>query len=289
MRYPQTICTGSYRDEAFPRNADELNTRIFTAVLEGKAFLALDNVPRGHNLDDPSLAHLLTSGRVSQRILGASESREAANKLLVTLTGNNFVLKGDAPSRFVQVHLLARDKRGTKNRNPWLLERRAEIVNALLTIILAHDAAQDRTGIAPSRFPEWDMFVRAPLACLGEPDILGAIEEAVAGDDEKESLGRLLECWEAVFGNDPVTPGAVAKCVADLSAGEAAVALRDAIAELRQASLLSGERAARMEFSAQGIGLLLKFHQGRSAGGLTLKFAGANSTTKGRSYQVVAS
>jgi hypothetical protein len=118
----------------------------------------------------------------SDRILGQSRTIDLQQQTVFVITGNNINLGGDVPRRAVWIRLDARDaapwqRSGFKipNLKEWVLENRAELVGALLTIARSWYAARQPRGDAPilGSFEEWSRIVGG---ILNHVKVLGFLE-----------------------------------------------------------------------------------------------------------------
>jgi putative DNA primase/helicase len=77
-------------------------------------------------------------------------------------------------------------------------EHRGELVKAALTIPLAYlSAGEPQVSAVPSRFRDWDRFVRLPLLWLKCADPLDTQAELRASDPVREGLVAVLQAWES--------------------------------------------------------------------------------------------
>jgi hypothetical protein len=76
---------------------DELRKQIISGVLTGQLFYLLDNCVGFFK--SPTLAAVLTSGRLQGRVLGASRTVDASIRALVTLSSNNMSMDADLSRR----------------------------------------------------------------------------------------------------------------------------------------------------------------------------------------------
>lgn len=82
---------------------DELRKQIISGVLTAQPFHCLDNVV-GY-FKSPTLAAVLTAGRLQGRVLGASRTVDASIRALFTLTSNNASLDADLLRRTMRVRI----------------------------------------------------------------------------------------------------------------------------------------------------------------------------------------
>ena len=204
--------------QAMAQHEEEIRKAIFAFALGGTSALFFDNVGRERPLDSASLAMVLTSGAISDRVLGKSIHAAVPFRSLMLFTGNNTSVVGDLNRRILR----ARIAPGVEN--PWTRVfdfcPRARTEASWLTLRVAaleliqaalRDAPSTLTG--GSGYPEWDRLVRATVAWVANKLDIGVgfadpAQSLVSGyddDPERDRLGRLLVSWHAVFGNDSVT------------------------------------------------------------------------------------
>src|SRR5262249_8590525 len=136
-------------------------------------------------------------------------------------TGNNLVVSGrDMVRRVQRCRIDPGMERPEERKFDYVLldrvmERRAKLVAAALTIIRAYIAA----GCAPQSmapyggFEEWRRMVRAPVVWLGCGDPCGSRDEVEDTDPETEKLASLLTALELddQFSTDEFTVAEVVK------------------------------------------------------------------------------
>jgi hypothetical protein len=149
----------------FERQDDsELMKQLLGDVREGVQYFLLDNVT-GH-FDSPAFAGLLTSSKMSKRILGTNNVFRADLRLMVGLTSNNASISHELSSRLVSVRI------DTQSENPQALafpfspiqeaiSKRAEIAWGVCTVFQAYfNAGSPKLGKGRSRFATWDDLIR---------------------------------------------------------------------------------------------------------------------------------
>jgi hypothetical protein len=99
--------------QAMAQQEEEIRKALFAAARSGTPSVLYDNVGRDRAIDSPSLAMVLTSGTLADRILGESTYVSVPFRALVLLTGNNTRIAGDLNRRLLRVRI-------TPNvENPW--------------------------------------------------------------------------------------------------------------------------------------------------------------------------
>lgn len=256
----------------WPEDEAELKKALLAAVLVSDPIILMDNVPSGTKVRSAALCALATSDVYSDRILGVTQMATAANRSLLVLTGNNLTPSGDLARRSLIVRQDAglEKVRGRSFRiadlRHHLLERRAELLAAALTVLRAYACAGDRVTcpVLPS-FERWSRVCRDPIVWLGLPDPLET-QDAEA-DDDSDGLAAALHGIRARFGT------------AEWSASELAAAADERIASART------ERAARLADALTAGGLTepqkarywLREHRDRVGGGLKLVQSGKHA------------
>jgi hypothetical protein len=206
---------------------EELRKRLFASLLAGSTVIVIDNIVG--EFDSPSLATLVTSETYSDRILGKSRNGTVPSNALVLLSGNNLVLKGDLPRRFLKCRIDPQTESPHQRQFDFdpvsvVTTYRHHLVDAALTILKAafNRGLDPRIGKGRmASFEVWDDLVRQAVCWLallqaegkvpkgalasGEKypslvDPMQAVTEAVQSDPARSQLGRLLNAWAAEVG-----------------------------------------------------------------------------------------
>lgn len=204
------------------RNEEEWRKALFAFALQGETCLLIDNIERPFG--NQTLNGAITASQISDRRLGASETRSVPFDSLVMLTGNNLQIRGDMTRRILVARIDAEmecPEERTFEADPevetW--ERRGELVGLLLTVLSAYLRAGRPLSeplSAFGSFESWSRLIRGTLAWLGEPDPLDVLRRQREEDPERQALAGLMTAWEARFGSSPITiPDAIAAAPAD--------------------------------------------------------------------------
>lgn len=270
------------------RDDDEVRKRLTSVLITGARVMVWDNVMGAFN--SASMASMLTSEVFSDRILGKSENATIPSRMLMLLTGNNLTFEGELPRRVLKCRLdaqLANPAIRKFYSNPlyYILENRAELVQAALTIIRGYLQSWERVsggavaGESTASFEDWDAMIRQPVAwiagALGRDDFADpaqALKDAVAEDPEIERLAGLLEGIEQLIGLDWFA----AKDLQTMLAPHAPLTVGTA-GDVRD---LVEEMLGRSNFTAGSLGKLLAFRKDRIAGDLKLVVHKANRRTR---------
>lgn len=194
-------------------NDDELRKALFAYALEVPPIVVFDNAEGA--IGSPVLAAALTTGTISDRMLGVSETRTASLRFVMAVTGNNLTFRGDLGRRVVPIDLDPRVEHAedrTFRRAQPLLEyvriHRPRLVVAALTILRAYYVAGRPPHGAPPKgsYEDWDRVVRGSIRFAGGADPLEGVQRIrLDGDDDLEKLRALLVAWDGVFGSKPTT------------------------------------------------------------------------------------
>ena len=194
----------------FPGDDEECGKLLLAELLDAKAVIDFDNLT-SDLIPHRSLCMALTSAHMSGRILGLSKTATVSTRALFLSSGTNVGPVRDMTRRCITVHLdpgcevpAARNfKRPELVRD--VLRERGRFVSAALTLVTAWIVAgRPVSDCRPlAGFDEWSDLCRQPLLWLGLPDPAESMFEAMADDPDRNTLARLLEAWESVFGNTP--------------------------------------------------------------------------------------
>lgn len=214
------IMTSVYSGYTRPWVADDTELRkAITAILvdQGGAVVCLDNVGKGDIVDQPTLAYVLTSAVMSDRILGGSISVRVPNDRVWLVTGNALTLGGDIPSRTVLVRLDAHmpnpdlrpaSKFALGDLERWLSEpaNRATVLFHLLVLVRGWIATGAPRNETPMRsFSPWATATAGFLAWLDEPGFMTNRVDLVEVDDEESTYGAFYARWYDLFNDRPVS------------------------------------------------------------------------------------
>jgi Domain of unknown function (DUF3854) len=184
---------------------EEFRKALFAALREGHAVINLDNIE--FPLKSADLCKVLTEAEFSDRVLGESRTVHVPTNALWTATGNNLSLRGDLATRALVCRIDAAVERpeerhfAIEDLQAHLLEHRAEMVGAALTILRAFHVAGRPTQALPKwgGFDGWSRFVREPLVWAGLADPCLTRQSVLDEDPDKEAAGEALRQLRAAF------------------------------------------------------------------------------------------
>ena len=260
---------------------DEACRKLLLAeLMRSPAVIEFDNLT-GDLLAHKSLCTVLTSEFVSWRILGVSKTATVSTRALFLSSGNNVGPVQDMTRRCITIHLdpgcevpAARSfTRPDLVRN--VLRQRGRYVSAALTIVRAWIVAGRPSTECQTLagFGEWTDLCRQPLLWLGMADPTESVFMTMAEDPDRETLGRMLTAWQAVFGK-------TAAMVRD--AVQRANAFNEEHAELRE--VLHDIADERGEINRRKLGWWIKRHVGRIVDGR--RFVRGSGNRSAETWQV---
>ncbi len=200
-REPHAVTAGS--------NAEELEKRIASELIEGSLTLFLDNLNSVAFKSD-LLASAITERPARVRVLGKSQMVPLCASAFIVLTGNGLSVSEDLARRFIAVELdpgtegpEARPFQGDIRLE--MKARRTELLAAALTIWRWGRQATDlKPGGALGSFGQWCAWVRDPLLALGCQDPAERVSEAKARDGRRQAVADLFAAWWTHHHNMPV-------------------------------------------------------------------------------------
>jgi hypothetical protein len=268
---------------AWSWNHEERRKALFSYLRQGVASVVWDNIPRGSSISCPHIEAALTAAEISDRVLGVSSIENVPATTIQIFTGNSITPRGDMASRSLMM-ALAVDRPDPENRRfahadalAWTRARRAQIVRALYTILVAGALARPAGQEAKTRFKTWWSLVGWPVeyaaALLGLDVDCGALMHVgEAGDEEAAAVSAALTVLHEIWANGSFTARDLVKAVTieptydwSTAVSDADRAREQAIAEAKRAKAeaiadalgeLVGKRLDRP--TAHGIGKLLQ-------------------------------
>jgi hypothetical protein len=192
-----------------PDNDEEWDKRITAMLLQGRSLICIDNLPAGR-LQSAKLEAVLTADLYEGRMLGQSTMVKMPHRATWMATGNNITLGGDLPRRCYRIRLDPKVsqpwmRKGFRHEDlaGWVLQHRAELISALLTLARAwYVAGQPVDESLPTlgTFTPWVKIIGSILHHAGVEGFLANLhhlyEEA---DDESGQWEAFLEVWFALF------------------------------------------------------------------------------------------
>lgn len=162
----------------YPATAEEASKAILAALMTGPPAIVFDDMQTDWK-PHAVINRMLTSDKITDRILGASRTATVSTRVLLLGTGNNIEAVGDMTRRVITARLQPKTSTPfelTYDRDPVKLLRanRSEFVSYVLIIIRAWLAAgRPMTDVPPIASFEgpWSEYCRQPLLWLGLPTV----------------------------------------------------------------------------------------------------------------------
>jgi len=273
---------GDNEKVSYPTTSEEATKEILTLLLESHAVVEFDDmdtdwIPHG------IIKRMLTSDKITDRILGASKTATVSTRTLFLGSGNNVGPVRDLRRRVLTIHIDPRCATpATLTYKNFPVEKvrknRERYVSAVLTIILAwRKAGCPRADVENivTYGGAWSDYCRYPLMWLGHPDPATALLDQVKHDPDGDTLAGLMTEWYAVFGSRPTT---VRKAVEASEHGHPE--LLDALREF--------PIEERGEINRSKLGWILKKNANRIVNGLEFQKAEADGRIAWRVVKVDA-
>ena len=259
---------------SYPTTSEEATKVILSLLLKNPACVEFDDMDSDW-LPHGVLKRMLTSEKVSDRILGVSKTATVSTRTLFLGSGNNCGPIRDMLRRVVTINLDPRVETPailTYTGNPVASVRanRGRYVMAVMTIIEAwRQAGKPRTDCdnIVSYDGAWSDYCRHPLMWLGLPDPATSLLEQVKNDPDADALKGLMTAWRNVFGATPTT---VRKAV-NIAQNPGQSDLLDSIREFPVEE--------RGEINRSKLGWLLKKNANRIVSGFEFQKAEADGRT----------
>lgn len=253
--------------QTFPRSEEEVDKILIAELRHSPPVVFFDNLTEDIRAFQ-KLCVVLTTERVSGRILRSSNIATVSTRSLLLATGNHVKPARDMQRRCITMGLDPRHEMPASRvfREPDLLDkalrRRGELVADALTIIGAWLAAGSPVSACQPlvSYEAWSAWCRQPLLWLGRSDPAQSAFAAMHEDPDRQLLQTLLSEWHRAFGSASVmVRDLVERAVTDVSPG----VLKEALIDISD----QGESINRRR-----IGRWIARHAGRIAGGFLSLF-----------------
>ncbi|MGC4050641.1 MAG: hypothetical protein QM757_14795 [Paludibaculum sp.] len=193
----------------------KIRKMITSTLLDGASIVVLDNVETA--IKSPALAAVLTTDTWADRVLGRSEIVQLPNRCTWLATGNNLQVAGDLARRCYRIRLDARQARPYTRTGflhadlqGWALQRRGELVAALLTIARSWWAAGSPAATHPAMggYTPWAATLAGILAHAGVAGFLENLDAwRDAADTEAADWEGFLAAWRDVWAGGVILDG----------------------------------------------------------------------------------
>jgi len=192
---------------AWSGDAEERRKALFSFFLSGVSLLCFDNIPRGMDLHCPHVEKALTSGEISDRMLGTNVTRTASTAGVLAWTGNAISARADLATRVLAIDITAASSnpanRTVRHGEPveWTRKNRARILAALFTILMA-PRPRVKVSDRKTRFKRWWWEVGLPVerAFGGRIDFAAMFDASIGRDIEGAALAEFLGALVEEYG-----------------------------------------------------------------------------------------
>lgn len=188
--------------KSYPTEEEELGKILSSYAIAGARMILFDNVTR--EFGGGELDHVITArDAVELRVLGRSEVKRLPWNAVIMASGNNISLSEDTVRRVLVARLETaeenpEDRTGFKHPHlyRWILEERARLVTAAMTILraFARFGGHLHDGQAWGSFEAWSRLVPGAIVYAGGADPMKArpnLEQHAS--DASRALGTVLE------------------------------------------------------------------------------------------------
>ena len=278
------------------KEEDELRKRLLAALRRGKPVILLDNIR--DVFGSSALEAFLTSEFYSDRVLGVSEMSAFPTDVLLLISGNNFVPKGDLWRRLLTCRLDAKTDAPERRAFPfepldYCRRHRQQLVAAGLTLLCGFVAAGKPAATRDrlASFEAWDKLIRQAVIWLSSQGIADAddpahvMAAAKERNPDRQKLATFLEAAHAVFGQGRFRVADLTNLHAhdfsDLTNGDAA---KDALTEIVRE--IASERG--FSINPRILGRWIERHADAPIGGRRLARIEHSETHKGSAVWRVA-
>lgn len=176
----------------------EVQKLLLSTLLRSPEIVTFDNIGDGMTFRSPALSSAMTSATKQGRLLGHNRDAVVSTSVVFVLTGNNVTLANDEASRIIPIRLTTKEASPHKRTftHPDVmrhaLEIREPVLRHAIGVIAGFHASSERLTVIPSRFPQWDMFVRYPLIWAGLKDVGMVFDKNIESSPELGAHRALL-------------------------------------------------------------------------------------------------
>jgi hypothetical protein len=191
---PQLVLTKTTTNYAFGRTEEEQQKQLVSYFMNDPSVMMFDN--QNGKFHSQALTELLTSGSFIGRLLGTNDQVCYRPKTLIIANGINVAPSSEIATRSIIVEF---DRRRTMNfkyprlREHVLSKQRDILKSALKLLMNGITAPTVEFEGGPSRFLEWDGFVRKAVVAAGFVDPMRTDLKSRVLDDDGEARETFLE------------------------------------------------------------------------------------------------
>ena len=203
---------------------NELRKKITAELSRGRPHFLIDNLPNGGAFDSAVLAAAITAMEWADRWLGKSQIVHFPVNVLWMATGNNIVLSGDMPRRYIRIRVDANCDRPHlrsafkhKNLHHFVNRYRPMLFWSVLTLIQAWiaDGMPLFKDVTLGSFEDWARKIGGVLQVAEIPGFLSNLTEVyqkadVAGDEFRSFF---VAWWEKFQDKEVLSDGLFQLCI----------------------------------------------------------------------------
>ncbi len=203
---------GGNEKVSYPTTSEEATKTILSLLLKNPAVVEFDDMD-GDWSPHGVIKRMLTSEKITDRILGVSKTATVSTRTLFLSSGNNVGPVRDLLRRVITIHIdpmCATPTTITYKNNPVekVRKNRGKYISAALTLIQAYrNAGTPRTDVPniATYSGAWSEYCRHPLIWMGLPDPATALINQITNDPDTQLLKALISEWNHVFGSRSIT------------------------------------------------------------------------------------
>ncbi|MFH1530144.1 MAG: hypothetical protein ABIK09_05340, partial [Pseudomonadota bacterium] len=211
------IATGEAAEPTtLPQDDEEARKKITSLLLAARSVVLLDNVRGG--IDSVNLAAVLTAEKWTDRLLGGNDLAGLPNRAVWLVSANNPTLTLEIARRCIRIRVEPAAARPWERKNfkhwplkHWVLDNRAALVHAVLTLVQAWISRGRPPGMRTlGSFEHWASTIGGILDVAGIPGFLENADELFdAADLEGQEWREFTAAWWREHGATPVTAKAL--------------------------------------------------------------------------------
>jgi hypothetical protein len=192
-------------------NDEEMRKRIFSIVAGSPEAVVIDNIDK--TINSAELATVLTTGMVSDRVLGTSRTQTYQVRNTWIATGNNPTMNADVFRRTIRIRLNANverpeERQFRKNAALWAKQHRGDLIWACLTLVnnwIAQGMPEPtRNGANIGSFEQWARVHGGILEAAGIDGFLGNRQDRDSLSGEEQSIPAFIDAWYEKHGRETV-------------------------------------------------------------------------------------
>lgn len=191
---PQLVLSKTTVSYGLGHGEDEQMKQLVTYFMTDPSAIMFDN--QNGKFKSQILTELLTSGAFSGRILGGNDQIILKPRSLIMANGINVAPSSEIATRSMIVEFDRRRSMSFKHPRlrEYVLSRRRDLILACLRILLQGlETPKIEFDSGPSRFVEWDQFVRQAIVASGYIDPMRTDLKVRVLDDDSEAREGLME------------------------------------------------------------------------------------------------